>query len=312
MSGNDAGLDTSASYQDSIQTVLFSVDTASTIFDLLARSNTQKTTFYYVHADISTVGSNSGIGREVSGTATSIKKVTVTTLATNTQYELVFEVVTANSTTTDLYAKVWATSGAEPTTWSITTTDANTHLQAVSGEGGIQMDLAAATENTFTVDNYEEVNIISSNASYIDNFQNSSTTGWSPLTASRWTVGTNGDSIRYYINTSSYAGGTGGSLGEYSLLNATGYTNVGDFNMTVDVAAGSTAAGSNYAIMFKLPELHQLLLHGVQRHQRRHRAVQGGQRVGLDRGLGQRDLDYRRQLPRDQDPAQGHEHLGLV
>ncbi len=83
-----------------------------------------------------------------------------------------------------------------------------------------------------------------------DNFQNSSTTGWTPLTASRWSVGTNGDSIRYYINASSYTGGSGGSLGEYSLLSASGYTNVGDFTMTADVAAGSATAGSNYAIVF--------------------------------------------------------------
>ena len=110
-------------------------------------------------------------------------------------------------------------------------------------------------ENTYLVDNYEAVNIVSSNASYIDNFQNSSTTGWLPLTPSRWTVGTAGNatsgySVRYYINTSSYAEGTNSTLGEYSLLNATGYNNVGDFTMTADVAAGSSTAGSNYAIVF--------------------------------------------------------------
>ncbi len=85
MSGNYVAMDTAASYQDSLETILFSADTASTTFDLVVRSNTAETTFYYVHADISTVGNNLGIGRSVAGTATSLKKVTVTTLTTNTQ-----------------------------------------------------------------------------------------------------------------------------------------------------------------------------------------------------------------------------------
>ena len=250
MSGNYVALNNSEDFVDSIQTVLFWADTTSTQIELVARSNTQETTFYYVHADLGTVGNNFGISRSVTGTATSLKKVTVSTLTTNTQYEIEFEVVTANSTTTDLYASIWATSGTEPTTWTDSTTDTNTHLQGISGEDGMQMNVAAATENTFTVDNYEEVNLISSNASFLDTFENSSTTGWTPLTASRWTVGLNNNSIRYYINTSSYTGGSGGSLGEYSLVSQSGYTNVGDFTVDLDVAAGSSTAGSNYAIVF--------------------------------------------------------------
>ncbi len=175
------------------------------------------------------------------------------TFALNTTYELEFEVVTLNSTTTDLFTKVWATSTPEPTTWSVSTTNTTSVLQGDTGYSGIRYDPHASGGDALTMDNYEAVKITSSSASYIDNFQNSSTTGWSPLTASRWSVGTNGDSIRYYINASSYAEGTNSTLGEYSLLNASGYNNVGDFTMTVDVAAGSTSTtgtGSNYAIVF--------------------------------------------------------------
>ena len=100
------------------------------------------------------------------------------------------------------------------------------------------------------MDNFEAVNITTTNASFLDTFENSSSTGWTPLTASRWTVGLNNNSIRYYINTSSYTGGSGGSLGEYSLVTQSGYTNVGDFTVDLDAAAASTTAGSNYAIVF--------------------------------------------------------------
>ena len=178
-------------------------------------------------------------------------------IATSTWYDLEFEVVTANTSTSDLYAKVWnVTAATEPTTWQISTTDSATGLRGINGNDGMRFALASAAENTFLVDNYEAVNLVSSSASYINNFQNSSTTGWSPLTASRhgaWgTKGnaTNGYSVRYYINTSSYAEGTNSTLGEYSLLSQSGFNNIGDFNMTVDAAAASTTAGSNYAIVF--------------------------------------------------------------
>ncbi len=72
----------------------------------------------------------------------------------------------------------WGTT--EPTTWQIATTDTNTHFQGTAaGEDGMQLTLQAAAENTFTVDNYEEVNITNTNAAFTDNFQNS-TTGWTP------------------------------------------------------------------------------------------------------------------------------------
>ncbi len=258
MSGNEAVMNKTQTLVDTFQTVLFSADTSGTIFQLVARSNTQETTFYTLKAYVGTVGSNLEFARTVSGTNTSIKKFTVSTIVPGTQYELEYEVLTLNTNTTDLYASIWQVGTTEPTTWQIATTDTNTHFQGTAGEDGMQLTLQAAAENTFTVDNYEEVNITNTNAAFTDNFQNSSITGWTPLTSSRWTVGVPSGapgsySVRYYINTSSYAEGTNNTLGEYSLLSQSGYTNVGDFTMTVDVAAGSTSTtgtGSNYAIVF--------------------------------------------------------------
>ncbi len=236
---------------DSFQSVVVTGSANTGYVELVARTAaTSNSTSYFVQLLWGAGGRNLTIEKDVAGTITTIASgSTLGGISTASTYDLEFEVLTANSTTTDLSAKFWATSGTEPTTWSVSTSDTTSSLQGHSGDTGL-VGAGETTNITYTFDNYEAVNIASSNASYIDNFQNSSTTGWSPLTASRWSVGTNGASIRYYINTSSYTAGSGGSLGEYSLLNASGYTNVGDFTMTVDVAAGSSTAGSNYAIVF--------------------------------------------------------------
>ncbi len=259
MTGNYVALNnTTNGLVDSYQNVFLYSDTTATDFDLIARSNTAATTYYEAQVVLATsTGKYLQINSVVGGTTTLVGKVSVGTVVTDTWYELEFEVIT-NGGSTNLDAKLWAattaeTTGTEPTTWQIATTDSTAALQGVSGEDGISMTVATATTNTFKTDKYEAVNIVTTNASYMDNFQNSSTTGWSPLTASRWSVGTKGDSVRYYINTSSYTAGSGGTLGEYSLLNASGYTNVGDFTMRRGATwrqARSSTAGSNYAIVF--------------------------------------------------------------
>ena len=260
MSGNYIANINTTTFVDSYQSVLINSDTTGTNFQLVARTAaTTDATCYNAELVFAATGNNLIINSKVSGTNTVVASFNVGAIATNTWYDLEFEVVTANSTATDLNAKVWnVTAATEPTTWQISTTDSATGLRGVNGNDGMRFALASAAENTFLVDNYEAVNLVSSSASYINNFQNSSTTGWSPLTASRWSVGTQGNattgySVRYYINTSSYAEGTNSTLGEYSLLNASGETNIGDFNMTVDVTAGGTSTtgtGSNYAIVF--------------------------------------------------------------
>ncbi len=251
MKGNYNAYINTTTMLDSFQSALFSTNDTSSSFALVARGDTGANNYYMAYATLS--GTNQvDIESVVSQTPTILTSFRFT-FALNTTYELEFEVVTLNSTTTDLFTKVWATSTTEPTTWSVSTTNTTSVLQGDTGYTGIRYDPHASGGDALTMDNYEAVKITSSSASYLDNFQNSSTTGWSPLTASRWSVGTNGNSIRYYINTSSYAEGTNSTLGEYSLLNASGYTNVGDFTMTVDVAAGSTSTtgtGSNYAIVF--------------------------------------------------------------
>ena len=261
MSGYYLAMNNTNTYVDSYQSVLVQSDIAGSVFLLEARS--ASTTIASNYDAQFTFGASSTLGiyeKYNGGTNTQIASFSLGTISTGTLYDLEFEVVTANSTATNLYAKVWnVTAATEPTTWQIATHDATAGLQGLGGNDGMRFSLQGGTaENTYLVDNYESVNLVSSNASYLNNFQNSSTTGWSPLTASRWTVGTqgnatNGYSVRYYINTSSYAEGANSTLGEYNLLNATGYTNIGDFTMTVDVAAGSastTGTGSNYAIVF--------------------------------------------------------------
>ena len=258
MSGNYLANINTVNYVDSNQSVLVSSDTLATGFELAARTALTSDAHGYF-ADLTWNATSSKANLEIKVGATVIGSLaTAMAITTAPTYDLEFEVVTVNSTTTDLYAKVWnITSATEPTTWQVTAVDTTGSLQNgnSSNVDGMNFLLANTSENTFVLDNYEQVNIVTSNASYIDNFQNSSTTGWSPLTASRWTVGTqgnatNGYSVRYYINTSSYAEGANSTLGEYSLLGQSGFTDVGDFTMTLDAAAASTTAGSNYAIVF--------------------------------------------------------------
>ena len=245
MAGNYTANLNTQTMEDSYQSVLINTNVL-TPEGLVARDNITGDTYYDAYLNNATT---INIDQVVAGTRTLIKHGN-TTLATNTWYDLVFEVVTANATTTDVMAKIWAVGTAEPTTWLVSTTNTVTQLQGVSGYSGLTMQPTGTTANTFTVDNFEAVNITTTNASFFDNFQNSSTTGWSPLTASRWSVGNDNNSIRYYINTSSYTAGSNGTLGEYSLVSQSGYTNVGDFTVDLDAAAGSTTAGSNYAIVF--------------------------------------------------------------
>ena len=231
---------------DSYESVLINTNNIADNLGLVARDNPAANTYYDVYLASAT---DINVDQVVNGTVTLIKHG-VGTFAANTTYDLVFEVLTANVTTTDIMAKIWAVGTAEPTTWLVNTTNTVAQLQGVSGYDGLTFQPSGTTPATFTVDNFETVNLTATNAGYVDNFENSSAAGWTPLTASRWTVGTDGTSIRYFINTSSYAGGSGGSLGQYSLLSSTGFTSLGNFVMTVDARAASISAGSNYAIVF--------------------------------------------------------------
>ena len=260
MNGYYLAFNNTNTYVDSYQSVLVDSDIAGSSLLLETRSSSTSISVNYDAQLTFGASATLSIYEKDNGANTLISSFSMGTVSTGVFYDLEFEVVTANSSATNLYAKAWnITAATEPTTWQIATHDATAGLQGVSGNDGLRFSIQGGTaENTYLVDNYESVNLVSSNASYLDNFQNSSTTGWSPLTASRWSIGTqgnatNGYSVRYYINTSSYAEGANSTLGEYNLLNATGYTNVGDFTMTVDAAAGSastTGTGSNYAIVF--------------------------------------------------------------
>ena len=245
MSGNYLANINTVTYVDSFQSVLVNSDTLGTSFELAARTAlTSDSSAYFADLTWNATSSTANLEIKIAGGGTIGSLTTAIAITTAPTYDLEFEVVTVNSTTTDLYAKVWAITGTEPTTWQISATDSTGALQNgnSSNVDGMKFILTGTSENTFLVDNYEAVNLVSSNASYIDNFQNNSTAGWSPLTASHWSVGTqgnatNGYSVRYYINTSSYAEGANSTLGEYSLLGQSGFTDVGDFTMTLDAAA---------------------------------------------------------------------------
>ena len=313
MSGYYLAFNNTNTYVDSYQSVLVDSDIAGSSILLEARSALTSISVNYDAQLTFGASATLSIYEKDNGANTLISSFSMGTVSTGTFYDLEFEVVTANSSATNLYAKAWnITAATEPTTWQIATHDATAGLQGVSGNDGMRFSLESGTsENTFLVDNYESVNLVSSNASYLDNFQNSSTTGWSPLTASRWSVGTkgnatNGYSVRYYINTSSYAEGTNSTLGEYSLINTTGYNNVGDFTMTADVAAGGTSTtgtGSNYAIVFgyqNSTNYYFMEFNAISGDTQLYKVVGGA--AGADR-YGHRRPDHRHALPPHQDPS---------
>jgi len=81
------------------------------------------------------------------------------------------------------------------------------------------------------------------------NFDNLATSGWTPLTPSRWDVVTDGGGYVYHLNTTNYDGTSGDGLGEYSLLDG----KYGDFNLTMQAKLGDDVtvnAQADYAIVF--------------------------------------------------------------
>ena len=75
---------------------------------------------------------------------------------------------------------------------------------------------------------------------------------WEPLTASRWSVATDGGDLRYGINTTSYAERSGARLGEYSLVRGRTY---GDFALSARVRSSenfAANAGGDHAVVFGL------------------------------------------------------------
>ena len=69
-----------------------------------------------------------------------------------------------------------------------------------------------------------DITLYSNATLFSDNFEDGNSTGWTALTPSRWTVGTDGGSYSYYINTTSYDPQSGNRPGEYSLIDNSNYT----------------------------------------------------------------------------------------
>ena len=80
------------------------------------------------------------IQKKVNGTVTTLSTTTFTATA-NTNYSLRFRVIG-----TTLYAKAWATSGTEPTSWSITTSDSSLS----SGQCGIRVNITSGVTVNIT------------------------------------------------------------------------------------------------------------------------------------------------------------------
>lgn len=76
--------------------------------------------FYY--ADIGNVAGKFEIGKDVAGTFTSLQSATFT-WSVSTKYTIRFQYGVATSTT--LRAKIWQSSGAEPGSWTVSTTDSS-------------------------------------------------------------------------------------------------------------------------------------------------------------------------------------------
>ncbi|NJD01269.1 MAG: DNRLRE domain-containing protein [Ruminiclostridium sp.] len=85
---------------------------------------------------------------------------------------------------------------------------------------------------------------------FSDNFEDQNSTGWTALTPSRWTVGTDGGSYSYYINTTSYNPQSGNRPGEYSLIDNSDYTT---FTINLNEKVGdsvSTNSTADSAVIF--------------------------------------------------------------
>ena len=164
MSGNYIANINTVNYVDSYQSVLVSSDTNATGFELAARAAlTSDTNGYFADLTWNTTSSKANLEIKVGSTVIGSLS-TAMAIVTTVTYDLEFEVVTINSSQTQLYAKVWVTgTGAtEPTTWQISTVDSTGSLQNgnSSNVDGMNFILANAAENTFVVDNYEQVNLV--------------------------------------------------------------------------------------------------------------------------------------------------------
>ena len=130
MSGYYLAMNNTNTYVDSYQNVLVQSDISGSTILLEARSALTSIASNYDASLTFGASATLGIYEKYNGGAnTVIDSVSLGTVTTGALYDLEFEVVTANSTTTDLYAKIWnITSATEPTGWTITTSDATAGL----------------------------------------------------------------------------------------------------------------------------------------------------------------------------------------
>jgi hypothetical protein len=212
---------------------------------LISRDNSSNNIYYECRA-MPGNASALQVYKSVNGTDTRLKMANVGAINLNTQYRMRFQTIT-NGSTTGFNAKIWATSTTEPTAWQIvssTATDNDGSLQGVSGYCGLLWHYGGITTTpiTTTYDNFEAVNIVSGNASYTKDWQDSTTTGWT-VGAGTWGVAADGNSNRYYL--SSNPGGSGNKLGAYSTMDSAR----GSFVFTSDARATSSSTG-NFAVVF--------------------------------------------------------------
>lgn len=82
-------------------------------------------------------GPQIGLWRERDGTEEALRVIAVPALAANTTYAVRFRCTQSGSSTT-LAARIWSAASAEPTAWTVTTTDATPALQ--NATGGVAVD----------------------------------------------------------------------------------------------------------------------------------------------------------------------------
>ncbi|WP_168120453.1 heparinase II/III family protein [Paenibacillus sp. HB172176] len=114
---------------------------------------------------------------------------------------------------------VWPESGWEFISGSDTTGYEMDEILEVSAGDTIEMiannfDTASADHLIWetNIDLYPGASLL------YDGFQDGDSYGWTPLHASRWTVGSDGDDYFYALNTTDYSNQSGNRLGEYALL----------------------------------------------------------------------------------------------
>lgn len=144
-SNTNLGVMTYTSLQKSVIEVLVNVtanSSSDTIGAVLCYVDTNN--FYY--ADIGNISGKFEIGKDISGTFTSLASATFS-WSSGTKYTIRFQY---GVTTNTLNAKIWDASTAEPGSWTVTATDSSLSSGGYFGVCGVPVPSATCVFDTFS------------------------------------------------------------------------------------------------------------------------------------------------------------------